>query len=71
MDLNKWTVIRLKDACTRRKVEVAGKKKADLVESLTTYLRGKLLMIKYAIYIEGLELKRTISTLVGFEIIEF
>ena len=50
MDLNKWTVIRLKDACTRRKVEVAGKKKADLVESLTTYLRGKLLMIKYAIY---------------------
>ena len=40
MDLNKWTVVRLKDACTRREVDIQGKKKADLIECLTSYLKG-------------------------------
>ena len=42
MDFNKWTVLRLKDACTKRGIDIQGiKLKANIVESLVTYLKGK------------------------------
>lgn len=44
MDINKWTVARLKAACYKRKIEISGKKKSELVEILTQYLKGTFII---------------------------